>query len=89
MPAFAHELGVLLHFKDSKELQELVILDPQWLVNAISCVICEGNEQSSSGKPVHPPARTKAADAGKKRDYEELVETGRVSRPLLGVLWGS
>jgi len=85
--AFFHEIGILIHFKDSTELQKLVILEPQWLVDAISCIICDGRVRSD-GKPLHTEARTKAAYAKMEREYDELMNTGRVSRRLLDVLWG-
>ena len=37
--AFFHELGVLCYFDMSLDLRQLVVLDPQWLVNAFTKVI--------------------------------------------------
>lgn len=34
-----HELGVLLYFKKSESLKQIITTRPQWLVDCISCVI--------------------------------------------------
>lgn len=34
-----HELGMLLYFEKTAELKEIVVLDPQWAVDAITMVI--------------------------------------------------
>ena len=36
-----HELGVLLYFGARPELKDIVILQPQWLMNAICRLLCD------------------------------------------------
>ena len=35
---FLHELGVLQHF-NSEALQDRVVIDPQWIVDVMACVV--------------------------------------------------
>jgi len=39
MLALFHQLGMLLHFNKTNELRDLVILEPQWIVDALTMVI--------------------------------------------------
>ncbi len=39
MLSMFHQLGMILHFNKTNELRDLVILDPQWLVDALTMVI--------------------------------------------------
>ena len=41
MLKYFHDIGMLLHFDNegNDELNEIIILNPQWLVNAITMVI--------------------------------------------------
>ena len=42
MLKYFHDIGMLLHFNnEGDELNEIIILNPQWLVNAITMVIRE------------------------------------------------
>jgi len=34
-----HELGLLLHFRETEDLRQVVVLNPQWLINSLSLVI--------------------------------------------------
>mmetsp|Transcript_12831 Transcript_12831/g.15938 ORF Transcript_12831/g.15938 Transcript_12831/m.15938 type:complete len:96 (+) Transcript_12831:464-751(+) len=36
---FFHELGCIVYFSETEKLSKVVILDPQWLVKALGCVI--------------------------------------------------
>lgn len=47
---YFHDLGVLLHFKEDKILQNIVILKPEWATNALYQIIDDRNIQKNKGK---------------------------------------
>ena len=39
MLKYFHDIGMLLHFNKTNELRDLVIIEPQWIVDALTMVI--------------------------------------------------
>lgn len=74
-----HELGSLAYFWEPKELRNTVVLDPQWLINVITCVIrrpgIHGNVQFDKSARKH------------LKDLKLMHEDGILHRPLLEHLW--
>lgn len=78
MLASFHGRGVLFHFNRSTALSELVILKPQWLVDALTCVIFDAKLHSDSVYDL-PGALGK--------EQEHFVVTGIISEKLLANRW--
>ena len=81
---FLHELGVLL-FYNEPVLREILILDPQWMVDAISRVVRQwGQIHDIAQLHLHPAQREISryyAD-----EYEVFLETAVLSEPLLKLM---
>jgi GTPase SAR1 family protein len=75
-----HELGTIVHYNDTK-LKDMVILDPQWLIDLISAVIrvYEGNLHELPGDE---KARRSMPDK-----WRLLLDEGKLSRSLVELLW--
>lgn len=81
---FFHSLGALLWF-DTAELRSLVIVDTQWVVDAIGRLIRDHNGVHDELKPFFAKSARKCH---LERDWEEYVERGRASEALLEkVVW--
>jgi hypothetical protein len=63
MLAYCHKLGMLLHWRHTPVLSNMVTVDPQWLVNAVARVI-HSSELHDAAKERH--AR-KVAGVGRSR----------------------
>ena len=74
-----HELGLLLYFKQTKTLAQLVTINPQWLISAVSRVIRDGK--------IHKYSTEKLKRRGLDEDVEMLLRNGITSRKLLKYLW--
>jgi internalin A len=46
---YFHSLGIVLHFKEDENLQNLVFLNPQWIADAIYVALDGQNEELESG----------------------------------------
>ena len=72
-----HDMGLILHFSGNETLNNLVILDPQWLIDMICKVIRD--------PVVH---NVNVADELAK-DKQLLVTEGLASRDILDYFWGT
>ena len=79
MLATFHELGMVLHFASAPEI---VILQPQWLVDAICLLICDFSLHGH--KQAHEEVTVQHAQS-----FERLKHTGIATKPLLYTLWRS
>jgi GTPase SAR1 family protein len=77
-----HELGMLLYFEKTAELREIVVLDPQWLVDAITMVIRDFKLHPYLDKKLQSDLRHKYAD-----EFQQLVDNAITSVGLLHRLW--
>ena len=74
---FLHDQRIFLHFDDTPELMDMVILDPQWLIDLFRKVI--------TVKPYDP-----TADEHYLEELWEKLETdGILDNRLLQIVWGS
>ena len=71
---FLHDQRILIHFDDTPELNELVVLDPQWLIDVFKMVIT-----------VKPYDRKEKAF---KELWLKLETTGILEEKLLEHVWG-
>lgn len=79
MLMFFHQLGVLLYFTATELLRDIVILDPQWMIDAISKAIRQPR--------THQVDRELVEKVGLTDDLETLHRDGLASRDLLEFLW--
>jgi len=81
MLSFFHQLGMILHFNKTEELRDLVILEPQWLVDALTMVIRDFE--------LHPYEKILKNDLlmNLAEDFVNLKENSIVSINLLNRLW--
>jgi hypothetical protein len=75
-----HELGMLVHYNDPK-FREMIILDPQWLIDLISRLIRVYNGKLHE-LPVDEKARRQMP-----QEWRGLVEEGKLTRRLVELLW--
>ena len=75
-----HELGVIIHFNSTNALQEVVVINPQWLIDEISKIIRD--------KEIHGHDVRELAAAGLEDDYNELNANAIASFDLLLYFWG-
>ena len=85
MLQFFHDLGVLCWF-DEPELREIVVLDPKWIIDALTCAIRDFD--------LHPKGSSGGASSGDfaamrdcKREWTALQQKGEMRSLLLGYLW--
>jgi len=83
MLCFFHELGVLCYFDSSSDVRQLVILDPQWLVDAFTKVIRDFKLHSIDAME-DVSLRTTFAVA-----LDQLHTRGIVSKELLYHFWSA
>jgi GTPase SAR1 family protein len=89
-----HELGMLVHYNE-QQLRDMVILDPQWLINLISMIIrvLDGNDDAVDGAgssalaALHALPVDETARRARPAEWRMLVEEGLLSRPLVELLW--
>lgn len=82
MLAFFHELGVIVHFTSSTVLEDLVILSPQWVLEAMSQVIRDGQLHMFSTEEMEELKKAALAE-----DASRMLKQAIVSRDLLEFLW--
>ena len=82
MLSFFHNLGVLCWF-DEPELREIVVLDPKWIIDALTCAIRDFD--------LHPKGSSVGASSGDfaaKRDCKKawtmLLQRGELQPLLFG-----
>ena len=78
MLAFFHEIGSLFYFHKSKELRDVVILDTQWLVDALTCLIFDSDVHTTSIWDLRKTLRP---------DEKEFLDHGILSRRLREAKW--
>jgi hypothetical protein len=84
-----HELGMLVHYNEPK-LNDIVILDPQWLIDLIARfirVLDDGTDEGGHGLHALP-----VDDAARRMlpvQWRMLTGEGKLARPLLDLLWGA
>eukprot|EP00924_Labyrinthula_sp_SR-Ha-C_P010865 snap_masked-scaffold_47-processed-gene-0.10-mRNA-1 protein AED:0.40 eAED:0.42 QI:0/-1/0/1/-1/1/1/0/1107 len=76
-----HELGVLVHLTGTHELSQLVVLNPQWLIDGLCCVIRD--------KDLHFTEEflAEVEKAGLTKEWTAMYNTGIASEDLLFFLW--
>mmetsp|Transcript_14495 Transcript_14495/g.16931 ORF Transcript_14495/g.16931 Transcript_14495/m.16931 type:complete len:909 (+) Transcript_14495:324-3050(+) len=79
MLSFFHELGVLVHFTGTPELNNIVITNPQWLVSEICKVLRDSK--------LHRYYMLSLVPQTLSSDVEALFSHGLASRDLLSKLW--
>ncbi|HEY0321628.1 MAG TPA: COR domain-containing protein [Pyrinomonadaceae bacterium] len=47
---YLHDLGIILHFQDDSSLSNIVILNPQWALNAIYQILSDRHLEQSGGR---------------------------------------
>jgi len=83
MLCFFHELGVLCYFDSSSDVRQLVVLDPQWLVDAFTKVIRDFNLHRIDAMEDLSLRTTFASD------LDQLQTRGIVSKHLLYHFWSA
>ena len=78
MLSFFHEIGVLFYFHRSKKLRHIVILDTQWLVDAMTCLIFDNDIHTSNIYDIRKSLRV---------DEETFLNTGVLSQRLRKSKW--
>ena len=83
MLSYLHALGAVCWFDLPRlaGLRELVILDPQWIIDAVSMVICN-YEDDDHKRPCHKEAARKAT-----KEWRVFRTSARLERMLLEFLW--
>ncbi|XP_044166090.1 uncharacterized protein LOC122950038 [Acropora millepora] len=72
---FLHDQRIIIHFDDTDELNELVVLDPQWLIDVF--------------KEVITVKRFDRIESGFKNLWLKLERQGILEEKLLKHMWGS
>ena len=78
MLSFFHEIGSLFYFYRSKNLRDIVIVDTQWLVDALTCLIFDNDIHTSSIFSLPKSLRA---------DEEMFMNTGVLSERLRKEKW--
>mmetsp|Transcript_11697 Transcript_11697/g.13522 ORF Transcript_11697/g.13522 Transcript_11697/m.13522 type:complete len:929 (-) Transcript_11697:915-3701(-) len=79
MLSFFHELGVIVHFTGTPELNSIVTTNPQWLVGEICKVVRDSTLHRYHMQSLVPQSL--------KADVEALFDHALASRDLLEKLW--
>jgi hypothetical protein len=88
---FLHATGSVLHYgsdtrQHSQKLQEVVFMQPQFIIDVIKCVIRESMDKDVNDELRAMDLRIKSSTL--RRDLEGLLERGEATRSLLTELWG-
>ena len=76
--SYFHEKGFLIHLDSTETLREIVIVNPQWLIDMLSRVICD---------PKLHVDYEKFEKAGLGKDAKRAFEKAIVSRDFLAFVW--
>mmetsp|Transcript_28998 Transcript_28998/g.35808 ORF Transcript_28998/g.35808 Transcript_28998/m.35808 type:complete len:328 (-) Transcript_28998:35-1018(-) len=76
--ALFHERGLLIHLTSTAILKDIVVIKPQWLVDALGKVICDGNLHIDKDQFKH---------VGLEEDLKATFEKGLASRDFLEYVW--
>lgn len=80
MLGFFHELGVIVHFTTTVALENMIITNPQWLINELGKVIRD--------ERIHKRNMQAIKTAGLKEDIYALNNRAIASLDLLQYFWG-
>ena len=80
MLSFFHEIGSLFYFQRSNDLRNMVILNPQWLVDALTCLIFDNDVHAGSVWEVRRSLRP---------DEKLFLTRGILSRRLRQAKWNA
>ena len=80
MLSLFHELGVVLHFTGTESLRQMIITNPQWLIDSITQVIRDDL--------LHGHDKEALEREGLFRDAELLAKKAIATRDLLTYFWG-
>ena len=75
-----HQLGILMFFNEPG-LDDIVILDPEWLVSAATKIICEFS--------IHDLEEHRTAQRTKAKSWNALTRSAELNVDLLPVLWST
>jgi hypothetical protein len=75
---FLHELGILMYF-DEQGLRDVIVLDPQWLVDAATKIICDVT--------IHSLPEHRIAAKTMQKCWNKLLRKATLNVELLSVLW--
>lgn len=79
MLGFFHELGAIWHFsKGNKKLSKLVVSNPQWIIDAFTCLIFDD---------IHYDFKNMKIPAGLIEDFQQFRKDALLSHDLLAFLW--
>jgi hypothetical protein len=78
MLLFFHSLCAVLWFEEP-ELRELVMIDPQWLIDGISCIV--------RNFTLHPMPCDKECNRKYETEWAVLTHEAKLSTKLLPLLW--
>ena len=83
MLSYFHSLGAVCWYDlpEVPEVRELVVLDPQWIIDAVSMIICNFDDPAHL-KPCHALAARHVT-----KEWKALRNGGVLSRVLLEYLW--
>jgi len=81
MLSMFHEFGVLIHLTATDALRNIVVIDPQWILQKIGLVI----RDKDAHKSFYDLKRIKKL--GLKTDLKSLLKSGIVSKDLLEFFW--
>ena len=73
--SFLHDLRILIHFDDTPKLEDMVILDPQWLIDLFRKVITVKPYERKSDEPQY------------KELWKKLQNKGVLEEQLIQVAW--
>uniref|UniRef100_A0A6S7ZPH3 non-specific serine/threonine protein kinase n=1 Tax=Aplanochytrium stocchinoi TaxID=215587 RepID=A0A6S7ZPH3_9STRA len=79
MLRFYHELGVLLHLTNTAVLTDIVVIRPQWLINALCMIVRDEH--------VHKFDMDEMENVGLLDDVKSLLADGLASRDLIEYIW--
>ncbi|GBG24321.1 Leucine-rich repeat serine/threonine-protein kinase 2 [Hondaea fermentalgiana] len=79
--AYFHGLGVVVHLRTSPALERIVVLDPQWLLDKLSCVIAD---DLHAEKMFYDP---QLRASGHIEAYERMRSSSIASHSILEWLW--
>eukprot|EP01047_Picozoa_sp_COSAG01_P002145 COSAG01_NODE_55_length_31115_cov_105.202533_2_plen_1797_part_00 len=75
---FLHELGILMYF-DEQGLRDVIVLDPQWLIDAATKIICDVT--------IHSLPEHRIAAKTMQKSWNKLLRKATLNSELLSVLW--
>lgn len=74
-----HQFGSVMYFESTESLKDLIVHNPQWLIDQVSKVIRDAR--------IHGLDNAELQQAGLEEDGQRLLTEGLCSRDLLGFLW--